>query len=542
MNFLRQFVSHISSLLLSLVRAPRSLRMSLPTAVAAITGLLLVFCVLLVVFVNWESERSYLGQWWKRVPVALGAIAVITLLTYYGVKIWLQDSVSAFADIDRDWKAGLKELAEKGINPLETPLFLVFGGQGMRHANAVMSSSRLEFAVEGVPKGAASLHWYANHDGIYVVLTDVGCTSRLAATAARLKEEHEAKQAKGDMNPEAVAAVRPAEPDIRSTAMPDQLYLQQSVARLPAQSPFAQPASAAELSGTMMFPTAGQAGVNSMIAPVAAQQQTTPKPAATLDRAEFDIYTQRMEHLCRLVKQTRMPLCPINGAMLLLPYDMLVSSPAEAVELRRAAGSDTAVAVRSLQIRFPLTTLVVDMEQEKGFHELIERVGREKAKSQRFGKGLDLWAKQSRTQVEAAATHACNLFESWTYHLFREKGALSKPGNRLLYSLLCKVRYYVLGRLTDVLMEVYAENPEQPAVELPVFSGCYFAATSESPAGQAFVKDVFARLTKQQEELEWTAKGLSEDGLFRKIGYFCLAATLFMLGFAAYLFYQAFSR
>jgi hypothetical protein len=545
MSFLSQFFSNIGSMLLGLFRAPRNMRMSLPGVVAVIVGLLLVLCVILIMFVSWETEQSYLTQWWKRVPVALGAIIVIMVLAYYGVKIWMQESASAFADIDRDWKAGLKELAEKGISPLETPLFLILGGQGSRHSNAIMSASRVELSMEAVPKGAASLHWYANHDGIYVILSDIGCLSRLATTAARLKEEYEAKQSKGDLNPEAAAPIaQPREPDIRSTAMPDQLYLQQSVTRLPTQSPFAQSAGA-DIRGTMM-PSSGPVGVNSIIAPATVQQQqAAPRPTATLDRAEFDVYTQRLEHLCRLVRQTRGALCPINGAILLLPYELLVATPAEAVELRRAAGSDSAVAVRTLQVRFPLTTLVVDMEQEKGFIELVDRVGREKAKSQRFGKGLDLWAKQTKTHVDAATTHACNLFESWTYHLFREKGALAKSGggNRLLYSLLCKVRYYMFGRLKDVLTEVYAENPEAPPqTELPVFSGCYFGATSEATNGQAFVKDVFVRLTKQQEDLEWTAKGLHEDRLFKRIGYFCAVASFGLFGFACVLFYNAFSK
>lgn len=549
MSFITQFFSGIGNILLGLFRSPRNMRMSLAGVVAVIVGLLLSLCIVLIMFVSWETEQSYLQQWWKRVPIAMLAIVVIMVLTYYGVKIWMQESVSAFADIDRDWKAGLKELAEKGINPLETPLFLILGGQGFRHSNGIMSASRLELSIEGIPKGTASLHWYANHDGIYVILSDIGCLSRLAATAAQLKEEYEAKQSKGDLNPEAAApTAQPREPDIRSTAMPDQLYLQQSVARLPSQSPFAQASGGGgggDIRGTMM-PGSGQVGVHSMMAPAAVQQQqAAPRPTAALDRAEFDVYTQRLEHLCRLVRDTRGALCPINGAILLLPYELLVSTPAEAVELRRCAGSDSAVAVRALQVRFPLTTLVADMEQEKGFIELVDRVGREKAKSQRFGKGLDLWAKQSPAQVESATTHACNLFESWTYHLFREKGALAKSGggNRLLYSLLCKVRYYMFGRLKDVLTEVYAEKPEAAAdVELPVFSGCYFGATSENTNGQAFVKDVFVRLTKQQEDLEWTARGLQEDQLRKRIGYFCAVVSIGMFAFAIVLFYQAFSK
>lgn len=548
MSFLTQFFSGIGNLLMGLLRSPSNMRMSLAGVVASIVGLLLTLVVVLLAFVSSEKEQSYLTQWWRQVPLALFMIVVIMVLVYYGVKIWMQESVSAFADIDRDWKAGLKELAEKGISPLETPLFLVLGGKGARHSNALMSASRLELSIEGVPKGAASLHWYANHDGIYVILSDIGCLSRLATTAAQLKEEYASKQSKGDLNPEAAATAtaQPREPDIRSTAMPDQLYLQQSVARLPTQSPFAQSSSGADIRGTMVPGGAGQVGVHTMMTPAAAQQQqVAPRPTATLERGEFDIYTQRLEHLCRLVRETRGGLCPINGAILVLPYELLVSTPAEAVELRRCAGSDSAVAVRGLKVRFPLTTLVVDMELEKGFMELVDRVGREKAKSQRFGKGLDLWAKQSKAHVEAAATHACNLFESWTYHLYREKGALAKSGggNRLLYSLLCKVRYYMFGRLKEVLTEVYAENPEAfPQTELPVFSGCYFGATSEATNDQAFVKDVFVRLTKQQEDLEWTAAGLNEDQLYKRIGYFCAAAGTGVFGFAIYLFFSAFGK
>src|SRR5262249_41383101 len=140
-------------------------------------------------------------------------------------------------------------------------------------------------------------------------------------------------------------------------------------------------------------------------------------------------------------------------------------------------------------------SLVVGMEEESGFREMIRRVGREVTYNQRFGKGFTVGNPPTPKQLDAVATHACGLFEAKIYELFREKGSLSKPGNTKLYALLCKIRRTVRNPLTNILVNGYAQDEEVKRDEIAplFFGGCYFAATGEGEDRQAFVRGVFEK-------------------------------------------------
>jgi hypothetical protein len=152
------------------------------------------------------------------------------------------------------------------------------------------------------------------------------------------------------------------------------------------------------------------------------------------------------------------------------------------------------------------------MEREPGFLELVRRVGRERAASQRFGRGFDVRSVASPDELANLNEHVCGAFEDWVYTLFREKGALSRPGNTRLYALLCKVRCTLKRRLAEVLSAGFGIGPTQSRNDSPLmFSGCYFAATGETEDRQAFVHGVFEKLLNEQENLEWTRKALEND-------------------------------
>lgn len=160
--------------------------------------------------------------------------------------------------------------------------------------------------------------------------------------------------------------------------------------------------------------------------------------------------------------------------------------------------------------------MVTGLEEETGFQELVRRVGRDAAMGQRFGKGFAVQNPPIAERLDALATHACGAFEDWVYELFREKKALSKPGNTKLYALLCNVRRNVRSRLASLMVAGYATDSESEAKgESLLFGGCYFAATGETEDRQAFVKNVFDKLPDQQEELRWTQAAYAQDAKFQ---------------------------
>ena len=112
----------------------------------------------------------------------------------------------------------------------------------------------------------------------------------------------------------------------------------------------------------------------------------------------------------------------------------------------------------------------------------------------------------------ALATHLCGVFEDWAYTLFREEHALTRPGNTRLYELLSKVRCGWKGRLGEILSGGFGcDTSKREEASSALFSGCYFAATGDTPDRQAFVKAVIAKMGEEQELIEWTQEALGAN-------------------------------
>jgi type VI protein secretion system component VasK len=251
---------------------------------------------------------------------------------------------------------------------------------------------------------------------------------------------------------------------------------------------------------------------------------------------------RRLEYVCRLVRRNRQPLCPINGILTLLPFHLIQRSVAEAIELQRAVQRDLATLQKQLMVRCPVTALVIGLEEESGFQELVRRVGRDRALNQRFGRSFLLANPPIAERMEALCAHVCGSFEDWVYTLFREKGALSKPGNTKLYALLCKIRRNVQSRLEAILANAFGFDPDQKAKNQSLlFGGCYFAAAGDTEDRQAFVKGVFDKLPEQQEELEWMDEAIRLDQKYHSLANVSFSvSTVLLLGLAGMLIYKAF--
>ncbi|QGJ71932.1 Hypothetical protein PBC10988_36450 [Planctomycetales bacterium 10988] len=244
--------------------------------------------------------------------------------------------------------------------------------------------------------------------------------------------------------------------------------------------------------------------------------------AVMLTAQEASEQVRRLEYLCQLLKRKREPLSPVNGVLTLLPFGLIRRGPREGTEIQKAVKTDLQTIVNNCQVRCPVMALVVGMEGESGFRELVRRVGQDRAAAQRFGKGFDLWAPPTAADLEALCAHACISFETWIYALFRERGALSKTGNTKLYALLCQIRRHLQSRLAQILAVGYGYDPRQVSdpPSLMLFSGCYFAAIGETADRQAFVKGVIDKLIDQQEEVEWTPETREKEKYQLRVGYF----------------------
>jgi type VI protein secretion system component VasK len=264
--------------------------------------------------------------------------------------------------------------------------------------------------------------------------------------------------------------------------------------------------------------------------------------AAVLTAQEAAIQRRRFDHVCSLIARAREPVCPVNGVVALVPYEAVQVNPREAEGLQRALHGDLQTILKRLRLRCTVTVLFTGLERERGFSELVRRVGQQRAQTQRFGRGFDVASLATKEELAAFALHVCGAFEDWIYTLFREHGALSRPGNTHLFNLLCRVRFNLKSRLTDLLAEGLGYDGDAASEERLLVSGCYFAATGNSPDRQAFVKSVFDKLEEEQEAVEWTPSAQREFRLLKWLTWTGIGVAGILLALAIGMIIQRFYR
>jgi hypothetical protein len=508
MNFVRQFLDAllqpIRTLLTSpqkLIATPRKLlALSVPARVAALLAIFLLASVVLVGTILRLNPTAFDPAWWRNLWIMVILVFVIPVVTYWALRLWLQGEASPFPDIDQAWEAGLVELERRGIDLLTAPLFVVIGSASQQQERALFKAAKLDLAIHDFPSGYSALRWYANAGAIYVVASEIGCLSKLAALGAEVGGDSSWRQPA----PKQGATSEPAFNPRQTAVVGDPVAAEEPVAAAPAaQHRTVFP----DIRGTMEIRQTGSlgpAGATSLARLAAGPIKLSREEAVERQPA-------RLAYLCKLICRARRPLCPINGILTLLPYSLIQRGPVEGVEVQKAVHSDMNTLAAGLRLRCPVTALVVGLETEPGFHELIRRVGQKRQRENRFGKGLNVWDPATQEQLGALCLHACGAFEDWVYTLFKEKDGLTTPGNTKLFALLCKIRR-LQSRLDGILVNGFAReaNGDRHG-ETILFGGCYFAGTGDSEDQQAFVKSVFDKLPEQQEDLEWTAEALVDE-------------------------------
>ncbi len=437
-NFIRTLFSSPGQLLAS---GRRVFGLSLPARVAFLTAFLLVICVVVEVIVfYYRPDRPFFRALIRQPHYITGIVVlliVLPIVIYYALKLWLEGDVSPFEDIDRAWQAGLDELDKQGLNLAQIPIFLVLGASGEEQEQALFNGARLSLNIKGAPQGPAALHWYANPDGIYVVASNASALSRLAAKGKAAAQQQRQYEAPAPMAP------GPASPTGTIVAEAGQ-SIYEAVGGPPAAGPAGTPDS---LAPPMAFPS-GPVDPRQTLMPADIEPAAMPARmahagsggrAVVLTPDEAAEQDRRLAYLCHLIHRARQPLCPLNGVLTLLPFNVMLRGPKEREVVQRTVRQDLNTVLRVGKIRCPVTALIAGMEEEPGFREMARRMGRDHA-TRRFGKGFSVSNFPLGERLEAVSAHACGAFEDWVYTLFKERDALTKPGNTRLYALLCKIR------------------------------------------------------------------------------------------------------
>ncbi len=476
------------------------------TAVAAVIAVLLT------------KGRLDVWNWWPYYLAAVLLSILTPIVVYYAVRFWTQEAGERFPDIENAWKQGLDELRRRGFELERTPLYLVLGSESSLKDQYLLTAAELPLEISHFPRErGAPLRWYAGEDAIFVVLTHVGCLTDLARSAAAIvTKERVQVPVQGPSNRVSASA----------TCWPTE-----DESFIAAEDSGIRHAGAAAGGGGNVVGYAGTLNIEDSVPQYGAaaggdkgsgRKQPPKLPAPS--RETIDLERRRLAFLCRLVKGSRYPVCPINGVLMLLPLNLILADERDGALTQTAVQTDTAVLMRQFQMRFPLVVLSTGWDEDLGFQEFVRRMGSDKAQNFRFGSRFGVGDPPLKDQLGAMCVLACRAFEDFIYKLFREPNALSKPGNRALYSLLVKVRRYLQPRLDRIVAEGLGCDEPEEQDQLPLIAGCYFVAAGSHEDTRAFAIKAFQRLYQDTvEDLEWLPAAERASGFCYILAYISLA-------------------
>jgi hypothetical protein len=516
MNILKSFVSgllapvrFLTSRLARLVSVPRRfLGLSLPARITLVIATVLL--VTLLIAMVWQIRAEGMDLQSRKLilytSIVLGLVVLISTIVYWAVRLWLEGGLPRYPDIDDAWKAGVAALAKNRLSFQDLPVFLIIGSPDTDTARHIMRAANLQGPLDGVPEGRSPLLWYASDRAIYLVTSELGCLGHL---------HHSARDAQRGSAPSQPDVAEGSQARLRGTLVPGG---RTGEVREAAREKTAAPSSGfpADIRGTIKPGASARRGE-----PHGGVVNTPRGPG--LPSADVQEQTDRLTHVCQLLRRQRNPVCPINGIMTVLPYAVLADiMVAKAAPKMVRQDLDT---IRSqTRVNCLTAALITGLEQETGFFELVRRLGPENAKDNRAGHRFDPEIRPTQENMETLSRQACGWFEEWVYYLFRQPDGLAQaPANRRLYQLLAKVRRDLLPRLESVLTSAFSSE-EDSADTPPMMFGTYFAATGTGPSGgelYAFVRGVLNRFDEEfnavpsrpapDYRMEWTRAAIDED-------------------------------
>ncbi len=509
---------------------------NLPNVSMQMRMALITFLFLLIVFVS-AIVSKYLSlnadDQYLNFIIAFPFIFIIPVIVYYLVTFLMIKEVSRFPEIDNIWNAGIAECNRNGIDLCNVPLFLVLGTKDNRHAMQLMKSSQLTFSVTYPSREDTDIMFFANSEAnseaIYLFINGCSCLSRLSSAPTSLAPAEQQRPTTADSVTGTIDAAMFAAAGGRSPVNVAASDVSHTLTDGEFNSPqIPMRPAAVGLGGTMLLPE-GQ-GLNEFLGRNVSKA-SEPQRIPQLSSKDIVECEQKLRYLCGVISKARQSLCPINGLITTLPFELIESASSQ---VQTAAQKDLKTLREELLVRCSNTVLVTQMERDEGFKELMKRVGEERGRDFRFGKGCELWNAPEGARLDAIAIHAVGAFEDWIYMLFQEDNALKQRYNSRLFMLLCRIRGRFGENLRAVLARGFGFDPlteSHLAYEQFLFGGCYFAATGGGHASQAFVKSVFLKGLQHEGELEWSPAARIRD---RQLQFFAnLFALLGMLSFFA---------
>ncbi|MCR9296535.1 MAG: hypothetical protein NXI32_27810, partial [bacterium] len=401
MNLLLNFINTItmpiryfSSWIARIVPGLKKLAsISLAARVALTSFLFLLIVVTTFLVIQKYFSESGSKELWKWIA-AFGLVFLLPCFVYWLVRVWSIKDVSRFPELERVFEEGVDLCRQQGIDLMQVPIFLVLGAENNDQARQTMQASQLAFPII-YPQENADIAFFANNESLFLYVPGCSALSGLATAPMQAVTVESSSPAsgsnsqtpfggtidasmlgKGSLGP-AGSANAPSQPGAGQNTG----TIQADGPLVSSSAPAARPPSTG-FQGTILLPENGD--LSKITGGNDVSSATASRSAPVLSSKEAYEREQKLRHLCRLIVKARQNLCPINGLLTLLPFQLIENASGE---LQAAAQKELAVLRDELQVRCANTVMVTGLEKEVGFTELIKRVGEQRAKEFRFGKG-----------------------------------------------------------------------------------------------------------------------------------------------------------
>jgi hypothetical protein len=221
----------------------------------------------------------------------------------------------------------------------------------------------------------------------------------------------------------------------------------------------------------------------------------------------------RLEDLCGKLRALDPDRPALRGVVVLIPLGW--AGQPDSVKWAASVRDDLRAIERSTLVSCPAFALFGEMEAAPGFAEFLARMT-PASRQGRCGFAVPPSREFDGDLARDGLAWMAGWFDGWALSLMADD-PLNSAGNGQLLTLGNEFRRY-RKRLRSILESAFSTMRPVDPVQ---FRGCYFAATGQAPADQAFAAGLFrgptARVIREHVAARWTTQAVEDDRRYRRL-------------------------
>lgn len=225
--------------------------------------------------------------------------------------------------------------------------------------------------------------------------------------------------------------------------------------------------------------------------------------------------------LCNLLGAARLDLAPINGILVRVDADALVSCNVLTQQCGQELRQDLEQLQQQLGIQVPVSIVLDNFHQFESFQQLVKRLGPNMAAGIAIGELYGVRRPITLANLSIACVRLSRSLTRAIYHVFKTPDGKLRPQNHKLFPLLKLTRGGLLDSVSEFLQQAFTPiEPSNAAAGSMLLNGIYVMGSGEDETQKGFGSLVLKNHYEESESLAWTPKRLESEQTYRtRIGY-----------------------